>query len=436
MANSNSQVLGARDLASFEDATYSKVTWRLMPLLFISYVVAYLDRVNVGFAKLQMLSDLGFSETVYGLGAGIFFIGYAFFEVPSNILLHKVGARKWIARIMITWGILAAGMMFVKTPTSFYVMRFLLGIAEAGFLPGIVLYLTYWYPARRRGKITAMFFAAIPASGALGGPLSGLIMSTMSDKHGLAGWQWMFLIEAIPAIILGVCVLFVLKDRISDANWLSQEQKMMLEHNIQNDNHGKFDYSIGQIFLSGRVWILAAVYFCMAMGTYGISFWLPSIIRASGVTDLLEIGLLAAIPFVTAMIAMQFLCGSADRTGERRWHLSLTIIIGAVGLVFSAFYSHNVAMAMTALSVAALGAYSASPLFWSLPTAFITGAAAAAAIALINSVANIAGFISPYLIGWVKDSTGSTDIALYVLAGVLVLGALLVLTVPAKLVNR
>src|SRR5450830_996914 len=289
---------------SFEEATFSKVTWRLLPLLFLCYVASYLDRVNVGFAKLQMLQDLKFSETIYGLGAGIFFIGYFIFEVPSNIILHKVGARLWIARIMITWGIISGAMIFVTTPEMFYVMRFLLGVAEAGFFPGVILYLTYWYPSHRRGKITALFMTGIAISGVIGGPLSGWIMHSFPGVHGLAGWQWMFILEAIPSLVLGVVVIFYLKDRIRDAHWLSEDEKRLLETEIQKDQTGKEEVSLGQMFADGKVWLSAMIYFCFVMGLYGVSFWLPTIIKATGVKDPLDIGLLTAIPYAIAAVAM------------------------------------------------------------------------------------------------------------------------------------
>ncbi|QRX83485.1 MFS transporter [Glaciimonas sp. PAMC28666] len=421
---------------SFEEETYAKVTWRLIPFLFICYVFAYLDRVNVGFAKLQMLSDLKFSETVYGLGAGIFFIGYFIFEVPSNIALHKFGARKWIARIMITWGIVAAAMVFVKTPVVFYFLRFLLGVAEAGFFPGIILYLTYWYPAARRAKITALFMTGIPIAGVVGGPLSGWILKRFDNVSGLPGWQWLFLLEAIPSVLTGIAVFFYLDDKISTANWLSPIQKSLLEKNIAGD-HGNLEvHSAFGAFKTKRVWILCAGYFGIVMGLYGISFWLPTLIKASGVTDALDVGLLTMIPYGAAAIAMVFIGRSSDRMKERRWHVALPAILGAVGLLFSTFYAQNTILAVLTLTVATVGILAALCQFWAVPTAFLGGAAAAAGIALINSVGNLAGFVSPYLVGWIKDTTHSTDIGLYLIALSLVIAAAIMMTMPKAVVNR
>lgn len=276
--------------AGFEEATYRKVGWRLIPFLLLCYVVAYLDRVNVGFAKLQMVGDLQFSETVFGLGAGIFFIGYFIFEVPSNVILHRVGARVWIARIMISWGIISGATMFVTTPSMFYVMRFLLGVAEAGFFPGIILYITYWYPASRRGRMTAWFMTAVALSGLIGGPISGWILKDMTGVSGLAGWQWMFLLEAIPSVIIGIVVLFGLDDRIRDAKWLNEAEKSMLERNIASDVLTKEDLPLAQVFSSPRVWMMSLIYFSFVIGLYGVGFWLPTIVKGTGVTDPLQIG--------------------------------------------------------------------------------------------------------------------------------------------------
>ena len=263
----------------FKDATYAKVMWRLIPFLFLCYVVAYLDRVNVGFAKLQMLKDLNYSETVYGLGAGIFFIGYFLFEVPTNLLLHRIGARKVITRIMVTWGAISTLTMFVQTPSQFYVMRFLLGVAEAGFFPGIILYLTYWFPAEQRGRMTALFMTAIPMSGVIGSPLSGWIMQSFAGVNGWAGWQWLFLLEGAPTILIGVVVWFYLDDGIDSAKWLSPSEKRLLTENIQRENIGKTTHSFKNALGNGKVWILSLMYFGVIMGLYGISFWLPTTSR-------------------------------------------------------------------------------------------------------------------------------------------------------------
>jgi D-galactonate transporter len=425
---------GARD-AGFEDATYRKVTWRLVPFLLLCYVVAYLDRVNVGFAKLQMLNDLQFSETIYGLGAGIFFIGYFLFEVPSNVILHKVGARIWIARIMITWGLISAAMMFVTTPTMFYVLRFLLGIAEAGFFPGIILYLTYWYPASRRGRTTTFFMTAIALSGVIGGPLSGWIMQSFDGHNGWAGWQWMFLVEGIPSILVGIWVLLYLDDRIAHAKWLSPDEKALLERNIAAEDQHKEDPPVSQVLSSPRVWLMSGIYFSFVMGLYGVSFWLPTIIKQTGVKGALDVGLLTAIPYGCAVVGMILFAHSADRRGERRWHIAIPALLGALGLVLSVQWHGDTTMAMLALTLATIGILTTLPLFWSLPTAFLAGTGAAAGIALINSLGNLAGFISPYAVGWLKDMTQSTDSGMYLLAACMVVGAALTLSVPAKMVG-
>ena len=421
--------------STFEEATYRKVAWRLIPFLLLCYVVAYLDRVNVGFAKLQMLTDLKFSETVYGFGSGIFFIGYFLFEVPSNVILHRVGARVWIARIMISWGILSACMMFVTTPTMFYVIRFLLGLAEAGFFPGIILYLTYWYPAHRRAKMTAFFMTAVALSGIIGGPLSGWILRDFGGLNGWAGWQWMFLIEGIPSVLIGIVVLFFLDDRIAHAKWLDPEEKALLARNIEADNAGKVDEPIGRIFATGRVWLMGLIYFSFVMGLYGISFWLPTIIKQTGIPDALTIGLLSAIPYAFAAVSMVLVARHADATGERRWHIAIPALLGAVGLVLSVVWRADTTLAMAALTLATMGILTTLPSFWSLPTSFLAGTGAAAGIALINSLGNLAGFASPFAVGWLKDLTSSTNSGMYLLAGSLVVGAILTLSVPAPAVR-
>lgn len=422
--------------AGFEDAIYRKVSWRLVPFLLLCYVVAYLDRVNVGFAKLQMLNDLKFSETVYGLGAGVFFIGYFLFEIPSNVILHKVGARVWIARIMITWGLISAAMMFVTTPTMFYVLRFLLGVAEAGFFPGIILYLTYWYPAERRGRTTTWFMTAVALSGVIGGPLSGWIMQTFDGHNGWSGWQWMFLLEGIPSVLVGLWVLAFLDDRISHAKWLTAEEKAVLERNVAAESAHKEDLPVRRVLSSPRVWMMSAIYFSFVMGLYGISFWLPTIIRQTGVKGALDIGLLTAIPYGVAVLGMVLVARSADRRGERRWHIAIPALAGAIGLVLSVLWYDRTVLAMVGLTLATIGIMTTLPLFWSLPTAFLAGTGAAAGIAMINSLGNLAGFISPYAVGWLKDLTQSTNAGMYLLAGCLVVGAVLTLLVPARLVSR
>lgn len=422
-----------RDQAALAGAAYRKVGWRLIPFLGLCYLVAYLDRVNVGFAKLQMSGDLHFSETVYGLGAGMFFIGYFLFEVPSNLLLHRVGARIWIARIMVSWGLVSMAMLTVDSVAMFYAMRFLLGVAEAGFFPGIILYLTYWYPARRRGRITALFMSAVALSGVIGGPLSGWILDTMSGVHGWAGWQWLFLLEGLPAVLMGVAVLFYLPDRIGAAKWLNEAERRLLQANIDAEDQRKQAAPVLTVLRGARTWHLAAIYFCLVAGLYGVAFWLPTLIRNSGIDDLLSIGFLNALPYAVAVIGMILISRSADARRERRWHVAIPAVLGALGLTLTTWWSHDSVIAIAALSLATLGILSALPLFWSLPTAYLTGMGAAAGIGLINSIGNLAGFASPYLVGWLKDATQTYAAGILVLAGLLILGAWLTLKIPANL---
>ncbi|SEO32574.1 D-galactonate transporter [Duganella sp. CF517] len=408
------------------DGLYRRVSWRLMPFLFLCYVAAYLDRVNVGFAKLQMLSDLRFSDTVYGIGAGIFFVGYFLFEVPSNLLMTRTGARIWIARIMISWGVISSAMMFVDSVASFYVLRFLLGAAEAGFFPGIILYLTYWYPAHRRARMVALFMSGVAVAGVVGGPLSGWIMKTFAGLHGLSGWQWLFLLEGVPSTLLGIWTLFYLDDGIRSARWLSEGDKQKLEQAIAEEGKQQQHMPLARMFSNGKVWLLALVYFLFVMGLYGVSFWLPQLVKNSGIDDVFTIGLLTAIPYFVAAVVMVLAARHSDRSGERRWHAAIAALAGALGLVVATVYSDNTVIAMAALSVATAGILSTFPIFWSLPTAMLGGAAAAAGIALINSVGNLAGFVSPYLVGAIKDATHSTANGIYLLAASLVAGAVLV----------
>lgn len=421
-----------------EKRLYRKITWRLIPFLMFCYVAAYIDRVNVGFAKLQMLDELGFSETVYGLGAGIFFIGYFLFEVPSNLILRKVGARVWIARIMLTWGLISAAFVWVSTPTQYYVLRFLLGAAEAGFYPGVIYYLMSWYPPKRRSQIIALFMVAIPVAGILGGPISGWIISAFHQTHGYSGWQWMFFLEALPSIVLGVATLFVLDSSPEKAKWLSTAEKAHIAKDMEvpSNLHGQVLSSVAHIFKDPRMLLLSLIYFCVIMGQYGLTFWMPTLIKASGVTGVLNIGLLSAVPYIVAIVAMLSFGRSSDRTGERRWHVIIPMLMGAVGYLIVAMSGNHVPMALIGLSLAAAGVITPGPLFWALPSAFLVGSAAAAGVAAINAFAGLAGFVSPYFIGWLRDLTQSSTIAMYISAAVLLVGALLVLMIPAKLVNR
>ena len=425
----------APDLAR-ENAVFRKVVRRIVPFLVLCYVFSYLDRVNVGFAKLQMSADLGFSEAAYGLGAGLFFIGYFLFEVPSNLMLQRIGARTWIARIMITWGLVSASFMFVTNEATFYVLRFLLGAAEAGFYPGVILYCTYWFPSHRRARVIAMFMSAIPVAGIIGNPLSGWIMDRFDGANGWNGWQWMFLLEAIPAVVIGVVTLFYLDNGVRSAKWLTDDEKAVVERAIADDTAHQVDGRVWDAFRDPKVWLMCLIYFCFIMGQYALTFWMPTFVESTGIEGNLAIGVLSAVPFLAALVAMNLFGRSADRRRERRWHLVVPSLMGAVGFSLAAVTTGSTALSLAALSVAAAGVLTCAPLFWSLPTAFLGGTAAAAGLAAINSVGNLAGFVSPYMIGAVKDATGSTTLPMYILALSLVVGAGAVLTTKKQVVNR
>ena len=407
-----------------------------MPFLFACYIFAYLDRVNVGFAKLRMLDALGFSEAVYGLGAGIFFLGYVLFEVPSNVLMLRLGARRTIARIMIAWGIISAAMMLVETPTQFYVLRFLLGVAEAGFFPGVILYLTFWFPAARRGRVTALFATAVALSTVIGAPLSGFIMHYLDGVNGWAGWQWLFVIEGLPSVAMGLAALAYLDDRVEDARWLSEAERALITADIAREQDGIAHARVVDGLRLPRVWLMGAIYFCIVMGLYGLNFWLPSIVQELGFESMIGVGLVTAIPFGFAAIAMVVVGQRADRARERRWHTAAPVLAGAVGLVASVLLAAHPIAAVAALTLGACGILGGLPQSWSLSTAFVSGGAAAAGIALINSIGNLAGFVAPWSLGLIKEATGSTAAGVCLLAGSLVIGALLVLSIPAREVAR
>jgi D-galactonate transporter len=420
--------------ADFERVTYRKVTGRLIPFLFLCYVLAYLDRVNVGFAKLQMQHDLGLSEVVYGIGAGIFFIGYFLFEVPSNLLLQRLGARFWIARIMIVWGLVSTAMVFTRGPVSFYALRFVLGLAEAGFFPGVILYLTFWYTRAHRARMVAAFMTAIALSGLVGGPVSGWILGRLDGLGGYRGWQWLFLLEGLPSVLVGVLVFFRLDDGPRAARWLSEPERALLLERLAEEERlkkasGEERHSFGDAFRSGRVWLLSAVYFGVIMGLYGISFWLPQILEDTLTRDPWKIGLLSAIPWGTAALVMVLAGHHSDKTGERRWHVAAPALAGALGLAASSLPGLDGITGLVALTLATCGVMAAIACFWSLPTAILSGTAAAAGIAWINSVGNLAGYASPFLVGVIRDTTGATGPALFALAASLLLAGLLVLGV-------
>ena len=423
--------------STLESRAYSKVDWRLIPFLFLCYILAYLDRVNVGFAKLQMVKDLSLSDAAFATGAGIFFIGYFFFEVPSNILLKKFGARAWIARIMISWGVISSAMMFVHSERAFYAMRFLLGIAEAGFFPGIIFYLTLWYPSRLRSTRTALFVSAIAVSGVLGNPISGAIMDSLSGTAGLAGWQWLFLFEGIPSIIVGIWVFFYLDSSILEAKWLTAEEKDILARNLEAEEKHKTEVHLSDAFKSGKVWALCAIYFTLMIGLYGISFWLPTIVKAFGVKGYLQIGLITAIPYFVAVVGMLLISRSSDRTGERRLHYVINVSAGAIGLILSGVFASNPYLSIAFLSIGTLGVIGSMPVFWPIPSAFLAGTASAAGIGLVNSIGNLGGYVGPNVPIWAKTFSANPSAALYIIAADLLVGAVLTFfLIPANLSVR
>jgi D-galactonate transporter len=413
-----------------------KATRRLLPFLGLCYLLNYVDRVNVGFAALKMNPDLGLSAAAYGLGAGLFFIGYFFFEVPSNVILHRVGARIWIARIMITWGVVASATAFVQGEVSFYIVRFLLGIAEAGFFPGIILYLTYWFPRAQRAKVVALFFLAVPLSSVLGAPISTLLIQNGDGLLGFdAGWLFMFFVEGIPALLMGVLVLVLLPDRPTRARWLTGAEQQALERRIADEDAAQVPQETG--LLAGlrdrRVVALSVIYFGVVFGLYVLAFFLPQVVsdlqEQFGVRfSLVDIGLITAVPYVVASVVMVLNARHSDRTGERRLHVAVPAFLGAAGVAV-ALYLDSPYLVMAAMTLCAVGVYSAIPVIWQLPSAFLTGVGAAAGIALINSFGNLSGFVGPYLTGWLQDVTGSFRAGMFVVAAFMVLAGVIVLLV-------
>lgn len=409
---------------SLEKQTIRRITWRIVPFIMLLYFIAYIDRVNMGFASLTMNKDLGLTASMMGFGAGIFFWGYFLFEVPSNIMLHKVGARVWIARVMITWGIVSACMAFVESPSSFYILRFLLGASEAGFFPGIILYLSYWFPARHRAGVVALFMAAAPISTALGSPISAGLLE-FDGVMGLHGWQWLFILESLPAVLLGIVVFFYMTDRPVQATWLKNDERAWLVAEMNQEAASKNTGSPHN-FLRGlfdpRVLALSLVYFGTSAGLYTLGIWAPQIINQLGVSSM-QIGFLNAIPPSVSVIAMILWSRHSDFTGERIWHVIIACLFAAAGLVLAGNTEGMIGL-IAALTVVNIGISCAKPPLWSLPTTFLSGAAAASGIAIINSIGNLGGFAGPMMIGWIKSSTGSYKGGLYFVAGLLVVSAL------------
>jgi ACS family tartrate transporter-like MFS transporter len=411
-----------------EERAFRKATRRLIPFLFLIYVVAYLDRVNVSFAQLQLEDDLDFSDTIFGLGAGIFSLGYVLFGVPSNLALNRFGARRWLAWIMIVWGVLSASTMFIDGPASFYVLRFLLGVAEAGFFPGIILYLTWWFPERERTRTLALFLTAIAAAYVAGGPLSGGLLE-LDGLAGLDGWQWLFLVEGLPAIALGLITLRFLDDRPAEANWLLPDERRFLEEEVARERTLKESAGrqrLGDALRSGQVWLLGLIYFILLATGFGLTFFVPDLVQdRTGYTDF-EVGVLAAIPYGIATATMLLIARRADRAPSRRPYVIASALVGALGTALTA-YAQSPLLLTVAISLAAVGLLSAIPVFWALPTAFLSGTAAAAGIALIAVLGNLGGFAGPAFTGVTEDSTGGFEVPLTVLSALTVVGALLVL---------
>ena len=421
----------------FVKDVFKKIDLRLLPLLLIAYMVAYLDRINIGYAQLQMKQTLPFDDAVYGLGAGVFFLGYFLFEVPSNLLLAKIGARKTLLRIMVLWGLAASAMMFVSTPLQFYIVRFLLGVFEAGFFPGVILYFTYWYPSVRRGQVIAIFMSATTIVSLIAGPLCGSILKYFDGLAGLHGWQWLFLMQGLPAIFIGVLVYFLLKDKPDQARWLSTEEKAVVEdafrHDIK-DVAGEAEGTFVQMLQDPRAYMLALVYFFLLGATYTMVFWVPTLIQSWGVKDLLLVGIYASIPNAAGIIGMILMGRHSDKSHERRWHFVACVVIASVGLFITTLLQGNLIGSILALAVAVIGIASATPLFFALTSEYLSAGAAAGGLALISSLGNLGPAVSPSINGLILRSTGDNVYSIYfVMALYLLSGTFLLLAIrPAS----
>ncbi len=421
------------------DTAYRRITWRLIPYLFVLWVLAWVDRVNVGFVKLTMLDELRWSETVYGFGAGIFFLGYFFFEVPSNLLLQRIGARKTLTRITIGWGCVCVAMMFVKTPLTFYTLRFLMGVFEAGFYPGIILYLTYWYPSGRRARAFGLFMSASGVAGVIGGPLAGTVMNGLQGANGWSGWQWVFLIEGIPSIVAGVVTWFFLTDRPAEARWLTATQRALVEVDLKRDHAslGAREDSLLASLREGRLWLLILVFFCVIAANSSLTFFGPSVVKEVGFTNPATIGWIMSFSYLFGAVGMVVNGVHSDRTGEVRLHCAVAAALGAIGLLLTALFIRTSPMlALAAQTLAILGTMSAIPVFWQLPGRFLAGAAAAGGVALINSIANLAGFGAPYMLGVVKTQTGGLAPGLLIVAAIEFGATLLILFFISRLARK
>ncbi|WP_395407858.1 MFS transporter [Pseudoduganella sp. UC29_106] len=424
-ANTAGAAAGADALT--EAAVVRKTAWRIMPLIMICYLFAFFDRINISFAKFQLQGDLGLSDTAYGLGASLFVVGYVLFEVPSNMMLYKVGARRWIARIMISWGIATAAMVFVQSEWQFYGLRFLIGAMEAGFAPGVLYYLTLWFPTSFRGRVTSMLFLASAFAGLFGAPFSGLILSNLEGAMGMRGWHWLFLLGGVPCVALGLVVLNQLKDRIEDAKWLSPAEQATLRNSItQAAPHGA-GHSLWAAIKTPGFLTLGLVYFLIQIASYGLNFWTPHLIRSAGTQNSTVIGLLTAVPYVCGAISMVLIGRLSDASGQRHKYVAGLLILAALGFFSAGIFDKHTGLLVLALAVLGAGVVASIPAFWALPPKLVTGAGAAGGIALINTLGQLGGIVSPVMVGRIKDVTGSTTPALYVIGGLALLCALIVL---------
>jgi len=414
-----------------------KIAWRIMPLIMVCYLFAFFDRINISFAKFSLQTDLGLSDTAYGLGAGLFVVGYVLFEVPSNLMLYKVGARRWIARIMVSWGIATALMVFVQTEWQFYFLRFLIGAMEAGFAPGVLFYLTLWFPAAYRGRMTSLLFLASAFAGLLGAPASGLVLSHLDGVFAIRGWHWLFLVGGVPCVLLGFVVYKVLNDRIEDARWLKPEEKSVLLANITHQNRHIGGHSLLDAVKTPGFLTLGLVYFLIQVSSYGLNFWAPHMIRASGISNSTTIGLLTAVPYLCGAIAMVIVGQLSDRSGERRKYVIGLMLLAALGFFSAGMFDKQTAVLVISLAAIGAGVVAAIPAFWALPPKLVTGAGAAGGIALINTLGQLGGIVSPVVVGRIKDMTGSTTPALYLIGGLgLVCVVILTIAMPEKLRAR
>ena len=412
------------------DAVYRKITRRIIPILILGYIAAYLDRSNIGFARVQMLGDLGFTELVYGFGAGLFYLGYSVFEVPSNLLLKKIGARLTFARIMILWGLISACFAFVTTATQFSVLRFLLGAAEAGFFPGVLLYITFWIPSERRARFTAMFMSALVLSGLIGGPISGLIMAGMEGVGGMRGWQWLFIVEAMPSVILGIIVLIYLTDSPDQAKWLTDEEKALVRDDLARDAASKqsetrVSHTLKDAFLDYRIYVLASMAIALVSGIGGLSFWLPTVLHQAGIEDLVMLGVLSGVPYLIALGVQQWVAHHSDKTGERRWHVGICALICAIAWFLLPSFAQNPWISLVLLVFACAGAFGATGPFWTMPSGFLSGTGAAGGIALVSTMGAMFAILSPTIVGWATDQTGNLAAGQYYYGSLFLLAAII-----------